>query len=397
MQDVHDTRRSIPADVVSGAAAPVLHDRTLSVTIAGRVRTFHYIWLRDNCWCDECRVRQTAERRMVTADIGSDVAPERAWTDDQGGLRVQWDDGHRSTYSAAWLVQHDYSEPARAARRAPPVLWDATTLAMPTFAHADVVGTTDGQLAYLDALRDVGVALVRGVPPVDGEVTRFAESISYVREVAFGRLHDVRQDPSGYSVAHTTLELKPHTDFPSYSWPPSVQLLHFLVNDATGGDSVVVDGWKVVADLRSSAPEAFATLTSVPVLFQQWSATEDTVAVAPIIQTDPDGTVRTVRFSNQLAAPLDAAFEQVEPFYAAYQRMGRMLDDPAYRSTLRCAAGDLVTVHGHRVLHGRLPFDAATGARHLQDVYMEWDDLMARRRVLRGRHQPLPAGAFDPS
>lgn len=393
MSDLQEVPRSLAGDV----ALLELADRTLSLTIAGTPRSFHYVWLRDNCWCGECRVAQSAERRMFTADIASDIAPARAWIDADDVLCVEWCDGHRSRYSAAWLDHHDYSAPARVARRAAPVLWDAESLAMPTFAHADVVGTTAGQLAYLDALRDLGVALIRGVPAVDGEVIRFAESIGHVREVAFGRLHDVRQDPSGYSVAHTTLELKPHTDFPSYSWPPSVQLLHFLVNDATGGDSVLVDGWKVVADLRSAAPDAFDTLASVPAVFQQWSDTEDTTAVAPLIRTDPDGTVRTVRFSNQLAAPLDAAFDQVEPFYAAYRRLGRMIDDPAYRYTFRAVGGDLVTVHGHRVLHGRLPFDAASGARHLQDVYMEWDDLMARRRVLRGEHLPLPADGGERS
>lgn len=392
MSDVHNTPR-----LPTRTAAPLqLADRTLAVEIAGVVRTFHYVWLRDNCWCDDCRVRQTAERRIFTADIDHDVAPAQARIDDRQTVHIEWRDGHRSAYSAAWLERHDYSPQARAARRDDPVLWDAATLDMPTFAHADVAGTTHGQLAYLDALRDYGVALVRGVPAIDGEVSRFAESIGHVREVAFGRLHDVRQDPAGYSVAHTTLELKPHTDFPSYSWPPSIQLLHFLVNDATGGESVVVDGWKVAADLRASAADAFDTLTSVPVMFQQWSDTTDTAAVAPLIQTDPDGTVRTVRFSNQLASPLDAAFDQVEPFYAAYRRMGGMLDDPAYRYVFRCDAGDLVTVHGHRVLHGRLPFEPASGARHLQDVYMEWDDLMARRRVLRGGHQPLSATVTDP-
>ncbi len=35
--------------------------------------------------------------------------------------------------------------------------------------------------------------------------------------------------------------------------------------------------------------------------------------------------------------------------------------------------------------------DPTSGARHLQDVYMEYDDLMARRRVLLGTHKPMPA------
>ncbi|HEX6255497.1 MAG TPA: TauD/TfdA family dioxygenase [Euzebyales bacterium] len=379
------------ADPQEGSSRVQVDARTLTVDLSDASRTFHHVWLRDNCWCDRCRVGQTCERRLFTADIADDIAPARAWVDADDALHIVWSDGHQSTFSRAWLARHDYGADARAGRQHRPVLWDAVSSRMPTFDHADVVGTTDGLLGWLDALRDRGVALVRHVPAVDGEVVRFAEAIAPVREVAFGRLHEVRQDPTGYSVAHTTLELKPHTDFPSYSWPPSLQLLHFLANDATGGESVVVDGWKVVEDLRATAPEAFATLSRVPVMFQQWSDDTDSAAVAPLIELDATGRVRTVRFSNQLASPLDAAFDQVEPFYAAYRRLGRMIDDPRYRVEFKCAAGDLLAVHGHRVLHGRLPFDLERGARHLQDVYMEFDDLMARRRVLRGEHLPLPA------
>lgn len=376
----------------TGPGRVELRERSLSVETDATWRHFHYVWLRDNCWCDECRVRQSSERRLYTAQIRGDIAANSADVDATDTLHIEWNDGHRSAFSAAWLERYDYSDAARASRRHEPRLWDAATLAMPTFAFADVVGTTAGQLAYLDALRDHGVALVRGVTTVDGEVAQFAEAIGgHVREVAFERIHNVRHDPTGYSVAHTALELKPHTDMPSYSWPPSVQLIHFLMNDADGGESVVVDGWKVLADLRAAAPDAFDTLTSVPVAFQLWSDDEDTQAMAPMIQTDTEGRVRTFRFSNQLALPLDVAFDRVEPFYAAYRRLGSMVDDPRYRHLFRSEAGDLLTVHGHRVLHGRMPFDPASGARHLQDLYMEWDDLMARRRVLRGEHRPLPA------
>lgn len=379
------------------ARAPVeLRGRTLTVSLDGLSRTFHYVWLRDNCWCAACRVRQTAERSLFTPDIAPDIAAVQAWVDDRGALQIEWNDGHRSTFSPGWLVRHEYSEPARTARRYEPRLW-ARGFDPPRFPHADVVGSTDGQLAYLDALRAVGVAVVTGVPSRSGEVARFAETLGHVREVAFERIHNVRHDPDGYNVAHTALELKPHTDMPSYTWPPSVQLIHVLVNRARGGQSVVVDGWRVLADLRRDDPQAFDVLTRVAVPYQLFSASEDTYAVAPMVELDTEGRVRTFRFSNQLAGPLDAPAEIVEPFYAAYRRLGAMIDSERYRVAFGTVDGDLLTLHGHRVLHGRLPFDPASGARHLQDVYMEWDDLMARRRVLRGEHRPMPATAVEDS
>lgn len=383
--------------VASPAAAGVrVGPRTLAVDLPDGVRTFHHVWLRDNCWCRACRVPETAERSLFTADIPTNVAPADAWLDDRATLHVKWNDGHRSAYTRAWLARHDYSDEARAARRHEPVLW-GRGVEPSVFEHAHVVDGASGQIAYLDALRDVGVAIVRGVPAVPGEVARFAATLGHVREVAFERVHNVRHDPEGYNVAHTPGELKPHTDMPSYAWPPSVQLIHFLVNRADGGESVVVDGWRVLADLRRDDPDAFAVLTSVPVPFQLFSSSEDTYAVAPMVQLDHEGRVAIFRFSNQLACPLDVSSDVVERFYAAYRRLGAMIDGPAYRVVFKAVDGDLLTLHGHRVLHGRLPYDPASGARHLQDVYMEWDDLMARRRVLRGEHRPLPATMADAS
>ena len=142
-------------------------------------------------------------------------------------------------------------------------------------------------------MRDHGVAVVRGTPSDDGEVARFAETIGHVRETAFERIHNVRHDPAGYNVAHTSWELKPHTDMPSYHWPPSVQLLHFLRNEATGGESTITDGWAIAEDLRRADPVAFETLARIPVPYQLFSDTEDTSAEAPMIQLDTQGRVVT--------------------------------------------------------------------------------------------------------
>jgi gamma-butyrobetaine dioxygenase len=373
-----------------------LGDRHLSVPLGDAEGRFHYIWLRDNCWCGECRVAQTQERSQWTPGIPLDIRPASTAVDDRGALHVRWQDGHVSAYSAAWLRAHDYSNGAHESERHEPTLWDAT-LRVPTFEHAAVVGSADGQLAYLTALRDYGVALVRGTPTQPGEVERFAEVVGHVRETAFERIHNVHHDPAGYSVAHTAAELRPHTDLPSYSWPPSIQLLHFVANEATGGESTVTDGWAVLADLRAADPDAFDVLCRVPVRWQVFSDDEDTGTSAPLVQLDTEGRVRTFRFSNHLAQPLATAFDDVEPFYAAYHRLGHMLAGDRYKVSFPTTSGDLLTVHGHRVLHGRLAFDPTSGARHLQDVYLDYDDLMARRRVLLGIHRPMDAQAgVDP-
>ncbi len=365
-------------------------DDYLEVVLDGVSMCFHYIWLRDNCGCPECRVAQSGERRVFTAAIPRQLRPRVAVLDAaSGALQITWPDGHRSRYSGDWLTRHDYSRPRAPEPAAQRQLWTARGAAIPTFDHQDVVGTRDGQLAYLDAIHAHGAAVVHGTPSVSHEVERFSAAIGcHVRETAFERVHNVRHDAQGYNVAHTALELKPHTDLPSYHWPPSIQLLHFLVNEAQGGASTLTDGWAVLADLRAQDPSAFETLCRIPVTFQLFSPEEDTRATAPLVQLDARGEVTAFRFSNQLALPVDAGFDDVTTFYDAYQKLGAMIDSGDFTQEFRTESGDLLTVHAHRVLHGRRAFDPASGNRHLQDVYLEYDDLMARRRVLRGTHIP---------
>lgn len=183
--------------------ALALFDRYLALPLGDDVARFHYVWLRDNCWCSECKVAQTKERRLYTAHIPADIAPLSTSLDSDGTLHVEWSDNHVSAYSATWLRAYDYSDQARAGRRHEPSLWDATLDPIPTFEHDAVVGTDEGQIAYLDAMRDYGVAIVRNTPSTPGDVERFAETIGHVRETAFERIHNVRHDPTGYSVAHT--------------------------------------------------------------------------------------------------------------------------------------------------------------------------------------------------
>ncbi|MBB3666082.1 gamma-butyrobetaine dioxygenase [Prauserella sediminis] len=387
------------AGPVAGSVEPegtlTLGERSLSLVLDGRERHFHYVWLRDNSWAAADRVFLSSERKLFTPAIATTVAPTEAEFDPDSGLSVRWTDGQQARYSAEWLRRHDYSQAPRHGRRHAVTLWAETDAELPRFSHADVVDTTDGQLAYLDAVAEHGAAIVTGVPSADHEVERFAETIGHVREVAFERVHNVRHDPTGYNVAHTPEELKPHTDLPSYNWPPSIQLLHFLTNEATGGESTLVDGWAALAELRRQAPGHFDTLCRVPVPYQLFSEEEDTWAENPMVQLDTDGNVKVFRFSNQLAQPLSIPFDQVESFYDAYRHLGTIIDSGRHRATFKSDGGDLITVHSHRVLHGRLPYDPASGARHLQDVYMEFDDLLARRRVLRGEHKPLAAERRD--
>lgn len=351
--------------------------------------TFHHIWLRDNCRCATCLHPSTRERTHFTADVPADVAPAAAELTPEGDLKVVWapsamdPEGHESVYPDDFLRSFRYPNEAGPAPAPKRRLWTSELNgAVPTFDFAEVVRDEGTLLAWCEAIRDVGLAVVRGLPNHDGEVERFVERVAFVRETVYDRLHEVFVDPKAYNVASTALELKPHTDMPNYAWPPSIQLLHFMRNEATGGETTAVDGFQVADRLRAERPDCFDLLSRVQASWRMFSQKGDIVGRAPMITLDPDGEIRLVRFSNQLMQPLQIAPELVEPFYEAYRLFARMIEDPANQVVMRMATGDLVTTHNHRVLHGRKAFDPSSGARKLQLSYMDFDDLLSRIRLL---------------
>ncbi len=355
--------------------------------------SFHFIWLRDNCQCASCLHPSTRERTHFTADVPAEVAPATAELIGDGDLRVVWapnaldPEGHESLYPDGFLRSFRYPDEGAVQQPAPARRLWASELngRVPRFDFAEVVRDDAALLGWCEAIRDVGLAVVHGLPNHNGEVERFVERVAFVRETVYDRLHEVFVDPKAYNVASTALELKPHTDMPNYAWPPSIQLLHFMRNEATGGETTAVDGFQVAERLRAERPESFELLTRVQATWRMFSEKGDVVGRAPMITLDPDGRITLVRFSNQLMQPLQIAPELVEPFYEAYRIFARMIEDPANQVVMRANSGDLVTTHNHRVLHGRKAFDPASGARKLQLSYMDFDDLLSRIRLLGAR------------
>jgi gamma-butyrobetaine dioxygenase len=247
--------------------------------------------------------------------------------------------------------------------------------------HAEVVAGEAALRDWLHAIATYGVALLRDVPAVPGEVTRVAALFGYVRETNYGRLFDVRSVLSPNNLAYTGLGLSCHTDNPYRDPVPTLQLLHCLASSAEGGDSVVVDGFEVAAHLRAVAPAHFDLLARVPVPFRFSDAEADLATEQPVLTLDVRGDVAAVRLNNRSKAPLRIDPALVEDWYAAYRAFARMIEDPAWQIRFKLEPGDLFVVDNRRVLHGRTAF-AGTGQRHLQGCYADMDGLRSRLAVL---------------
>ncbi|WGS44342.1 TauD/TfdA family dioxygenase [Burkholderia sp. JSH-S8] len=376
--------RTFSTDVTIAAATA--GDGVLDVTWSdGRRSPFHFDWLRDTCPCAVCVHAQTREQVFEIVDAPAALAVRDVQVDRDGALRVEWRDGHRSAWSPGWLRAHAYDDASRAERQAAHAhhAWrgdDPDAIAV--FAWRDVMHDDAALLAWLAALRRTGLTLVEGVPPERGRVDGIARRVGLIRESNFGVLFDVESKPRPDSNAYTSINLPPHTDLPTRELQPGVQFLHCLANDATGGDSIFIDGFALADALRAESPDDFAQLATTPFEFWNKSAASDYRCAAPVIGLNARGDVIEVRHANFLRGPLDAPAASMPAIYRAYRRFLALAREPRFRVQRRLRAGDMWAFDNRRVLHARTEFDPSTGRRHLQGCYVDRDELLSRWRVL---------------
>jgi gamma-butyrobetaine dioxygenase len=344
----------------------------------GLRREFPFAWLRDNCACALCRHPGSGQRLLEPCAIPLDIHPAELRFE-HDCLLVAWaPDGHASSYAGGWLRRS-----ARAAKPEAPRLWDAGIAGeLPLASHADVVSDPQQLRRWRESVAGLGFGILSGVPVESGEVARVAELFGHVRVTNYGRVFDVRSVVEPTNLAYTALGLGAHTDNPYRDPVPSLQLLHCLSSSASGGESTLVDGFCVTEALRADDPADFALLAGQCVTFAYRDDGAELSASAPLIELDPHGAVRAVRFNARSMQSPSMPAPELAAWYDAYLRFARLLEDARFQVGLRLEPGDLFIVDNRRVLHGRAPYAATAGERHLQGCYADIDGLRSTLAVL---------------
>ena len=227
-------------------------------------------------------------------------------------------------------------------------------------------------------------SLVENAPVEKNSGAAVIERISHFRETFFETPFEVINIPNPNNSAYTSLGLRNHLDLPYYEIPPGYQFLHCLVNDATGGDSTAIDGFKVAEHMKKEFPEFFDVLTGVPVKFVNRDYTQNTTRIlhAPLILLDKDNDFNLIRFSIAYMSIMDCAPNKMDLFYRAYRKFAELLHDDYFTVKFRLKAGDIFSFNNLRLLHGRTEFDPNSGHRHLQGYYMDRDEIKGRLNYL---------------
>ena len=367
-----------------GTLAPRLIDggKALEVSLGGQTHRFHALWLRDNARDEATRAKGNGQRLITILDIpaATRIAEARA-NDDKVSVRFE-PEGKTVDFDEAWLAAnaYDHGNAQPAGWTGPGIeRWDAGLQSrVPSAAYGDVAASRAALGRWLGDVRRYGFAVMTETPTEPGTLCKVAELFGYVRETNYGRWFEVRAEVNPNNLAYTNLGLQAHTDNPYRDPVPTLQILACLENSVDGGDSIVVDGFKVAERLRAENPSGFALLTKCCARFAyEGSAGIRLRSKRPLIELGPDGELIAIRFNNRSAAAFtDIPYDDMEGFYAAYRRFAELVEDKSMEVTFKLRPGELFIVDNTRILHARKAF-SGTGKRWLQGCYADKDGLLS--------------------
>ncbi|XP_061671193.1 gamma-butyrobetaine dioxygenase isoform X2 [Syngnathoides biaculeatus] len=353
---------------------------------------YPFTWLRDNCQCSLCTLQSAQARKLLMSDLDIHTGINIVKVTNDSKLSIVWPDQHTSVFDAEWLKKRSFSHEARQAMQEELFLneryyWDSK-LRIPTANYVDVLHDDKAALAWLVALRRVGIVYLKGAPAEQGHVAKLAERIGYLRLTFYGHTWQVVDKYMANNVAYTSGNLSLHTDYPALHFAPGVQFLHCIGQAEEGGDSEVVDGFHAAERLRADDPEAFRTLASLLVDFTDTGTDYCDFMLQSkkrIIDLNEQGQVVRINYNNATRdSVLDLPLHQVQPFYRALKAFVDIMKRAENVVTYKMEPGHMVTFDNWRLLHGRKSYISRPDrVRHLEGAYLDWDEVMSRLRILR--------------
>jgi gamma-butyrobetaine dioxygenase len=338
-------------------------------------------WLRQLSDAPDQIDHNSYQRFYDPTQLPIDLAIVEAIANDQG-VELLFSDGHRHYYPLermmieAGLQTHPDDLPQ-------PTPWTIDTLVPPTL-HWENRHDSWARLQVLDGFFKYGFALLRDTPNTEDSLLDIAQVFGPIRETNWGRLFNVRTEAVATDLAYTGLALTAHTDNPYRRSVPGIQFLHCLANDATGGESTIVDGLSICTALKQESPAEYDVLSSLPISFRYLSKDVNDRETAPMIRLDSFGNLRQLRLSTRLdfAPAVDPA--TLKTFYAGRRHLARLAAEPRFVFSFKLKTGDCLMMDNHRTLHGRTAF-AEDGFRFLQGCYIDHDGPESQYRTL-SRH-----------
>lgn len=266
------------------------------------------------------------------------------------------------------------------------ITWNRDTIQRFSYARVSMTEyLTDPQVSrrVVQSLVDYGVAFVEKVPPNAKFTEIVIKHLFAVHRTHFGEIWTFTDSNVGFlDTAFTSEALMAHTDNTYFNDASGLQVLHCIEYDATGGQSLLVDGFRVLEQLKASRPEVYERLKRYQVPAENKDKESHHTHTAPIIIEDPeDGTPQQIRYNIADRAPMTTLpMSEMRQFYEDLQVMAREVEDPANEWWFSLKPGTVMFFNNWRLLHGRSAFK---GTRVMSGGYVSRAEFMSVARSLK--------------
>jgi trimethyllysine dioxygenase len=317
-------------------------------------------WLRDNCRCPSCVNQQTMQRNFDTFKLPEDIHLVHA-TADPTNIHVEWSDGHKSTYPWEFIRHYIYHN--ERTDSLDPSLWgNEVHINPPAVNYRSVMGEEPSGLPQLTMkLRKDGFCFVEGTPYDNPEPTReLLERIAFIRQTHYGGFYDFKPDLAMADTAYTNQALSLHTDNTYFTDPAGLQAFHMLSHEpakgeshATGGESVLLDGFNAARILKSENPEAYDILRSVGL---PWHSSGNkgikitTDLKYPVLEELPNGTLYRIRWNNDDRGVVPFGTISPERWYGAARKWHEIMERPEMQYWFQLKPGHVLSEYFREVV-----------------------------------------------
>jgi len=349
------------------------------VTVGSTGELFTWRWLRDHGEDAASLDADTLQRKVDTFSISDSVEGRATLCNGDDTIRIEWaDESPDTTCTEALFVRMLGLDGLPG-----PELWPSgspTSESVRT-SFDELCDDDTALLRWLERVETTGFTVVSGLPPTAAAAKQLAERIAPPRSTVFGRVWRLAAEMQDHQdSAYSTTFLEPHTDNTYFTDAPGSLLFCCEQRTGSGGESILVDGFAIAEELRTSSPEVFQVLTTVPVPGRYVESGVHYEAERPAIRLDSAGHMQQVSFNNYDRSPMWLPEPLMSDFYTAYSEMHSLIVDQGRWLETRLEPGDALLFDNWRLLHGRKEY---TGTRVFHGCYHDRDEYQSRLRTLR--------------
>ncbi len=339
---------------------------------------FPYIWLRDHCKDSKNWDSRSNQRTVFTALLDPEIKiSEFKFLNDNKKIEVKWPDMEESvSYSADFLYANRLGTNSL---KNIDFVWDKGML-HETFITINykTILKREGMKTLLKTISSYGFSIIENCPKNMTSVEYIANEIGYVRNSIFGGLWSFESNSGMADSAYTQEELRPHTDGTYNHDAPGLQLLLCCDYDAEGGESIMVDGFKIAEIIKQTESNYFNVLTKVDVPGRYLGDGVELIARRPVFKLDKGDKLIQVSFNNYDRSDFRLPNNQIQAFYGSIRLFDKLANENSMQWRKILKPGQMLIFNNWRILHGRSEFK---GKRKMAGCYINKEDFESSCRM----------------